>query len=160
MPAIEIVPPADGTYAHVLRRYDRHLQEHAIALICYTGQYDSRWIGIEGVKAHTVFVQSPDERDRALRQGWKDETDRWFALQQAARAVPAVIKALASLASPSVAAAVAKTAGLPTAEVLVILDALEAEGQAVKRGTGAIVLWSAPAPLVAAKPGDGAPAGA
>jgi hypothetical protein len=70
-----------------------------------------------------------------------------------------VEKALRSLASPSVASAVAKTAGLPTADVVAILDALESEGKAVKRGTGAIVLWSAPVPLVAPKD-EGAPANA
>jgi hypothetical protein len=151
MLAIETTPPADGTFAHVLRRYDRHLQEHAIAVICYTGHYDSRWIEIDGVKAHTLFVQTPEECDYAKRRGWQDETAEWFAREAKAKRVPAVEKALRSLASPSVASAVAKTAGLPTADVVAILDALEAEGKAVKRGTGAIVLWSAPAPLAAPK---------
>lgn len=146
MPAILTEPPDQSDYKYVLRRYDRYLQEHAIALICYTGQYDSRWIEIEGVEAHTVFVQTPEERDVGLKRGWRDETDRWNALAARAKVLPVVERALASLVSPSVASAVAKTAGLPTAEVVVALEALEAAGKAVRRGTGAIVMWSAPVP--------------
>lgn len=159
MPAIETTPPADGTYSFVLRRYDRYLQEHAIAFVCYTGQYDSCWIEIDGEGAHTLFLQSKEERDLAAKTGWKDETDRWFAGQRRRSLVAAVGKALASLASPSVASAVAKTAGYPTAEVEVVLLDLERRGEAVARGTGAIRLWSAPIPLKAAKP-EGAQAGA
>jgi hypothetical protein len=159
MPAILTEPPDRSAYAFVLRRYDRQLQEHAIALICYTGQYDSRWIEIDGVTAHTVFVQTPEERDVGTKRGWLDATTAWNASLAREASVPLVEKALASLASPSVASAVAKTAGLPTAEVVVILDALAAEGKAVRRGTGAIVMWSAPAPTLPVEP-EGAQAGA
>lgn len=161
MPAIENEAPDQSTYAFVLRRYDRHLQEHAIAVVCYTGHYDSRWIQVNGVKAHTLFMQTAEERDYAAKRGWQDETAQWFGAIALAKALPSVEKALASLASPSVASAVAKVAGLPTGEVVAILEGLEARGKAVKRGTGAIVLWSAPPSLSAqVQTPDGAQAGA
>lgn len=158
MSAIETTVPLTD-FAFVLRRYDRNLQEHSIAVPCYTGTYDSRWIELDRVTAHTLFVQTPEERDFAVRRGWVDETDRWQEAQARAKYVPAVEKALASLASPSVASAVAKTAGVPTAEVVLILADLEAAGKAFKRGTGQVVLWSLPAPLPAASV-EGVPAGA
>lgn len=160
MPAIETNPPELGTYSFVLARSDRALQEHAIAVICYTGQYDSRFVEFRGARVHAIFVNLETERDFAQKRGWTDVTEEWFLEH---RTLPAVALALRSLASPSVPAAVAKVAGLPTHEVARALPLLEARGLAVQRGTGSIKVWSAPPPVAPAPPapeGEGAQAGA
>jgi hypothetical protein len=152
MPALETTPPEAGTYAFVLRRYDRALLEHAIAVAMYTRVHESRWIEVDGQGAHTLFVQEESERDYAIRRGWLDETDKWKAHLADKEDEPKVRASLAALASPSVASAVAKSAGISPASALRILSRLETAGEAVRRGSGSIVLWSAPAKPAAPSP--------
>jgi hypothetical protein len=148
MPAIEIEPPVPGSYMHVLRRLDRQLQEHAIAVIFYDGASDSRWIDLDGVKAHTLFVTSDYQRDYATKRGWEDVTDRWFASLRSEALADRVRDAVRTIASPSTAATVAKLVDATAAEVLPVLESLAASGDAIRRGSGAVVLWSAPLPAV------------
>ena len=143
MPAILTEPPAPGTYTFVLRRYDRDLLEHAIAFPCYDGSFDSRWIEFEGRAAHTLFVNTEPQRDRARYQGWKDETDRWFASLVAGTVRAKVEAVVRSIASPSTLATIAKLAGSTVEEATPIVAALVEAGVAIKRGTGAVVLYSA-----------------
>jgi hypothetical protein len=68
---------------YVLRRYDRdaHLP---LLMVGYTEQVTAVPIELGGISAPTLFLQSVHTRNRALKMGWKDETDRYNA--HAARA--------------------------------------------------------------------------
>lgn len=172
MPAILTEPPERGTYAHVLFRGDRYLQEHAIAVICYTGHFDSRWVkwvGRDprtdqpaGLPVHMIFVNMPEERDYALQRGWLDITADWFEhLELGAVGEVDIEKVIAALASPSTAASIARVAGISAERVGGVLASLDAAGRVQRRGSGAVVIWSlTPAPVEPAPVVEPAPEGA
>lgn len=156
MPALLTTPPDRGEYAHVLFRGDRYLLDHSIAMITYTGTYDSRWIpwvGRDprtdpllcpaGKSVHMLFVRTPEERDYAKMRGWLDITDDWFRyIDQGAADAQDAAKVLASLEAPSTAATVAKATGLTPERAGAVLSALSEAGAVSRRGTGAVIVWS------------------
>lgn len=70
--------PEPGSYNFVLRRYDR-VPHISILWAGYEETRPSRNIELEGVRAPTLFLLTRPERDRALKVGWKDETERFHA---------------------------------------------------------------------------------
>lgn len=78
MPAVEMLPPDEGTYRFVLRRYDWSDRMPG-RLDTYAESVDARSVEFQGRRASTVFISSIPARDRALKEGWIDETDAWFA---------------------------------------------------------------------------------
>lgn len=70
-------PPEAGTYAFVLRRYDR---SSAIPMRVqnYTEVAQSRDIASGGERAPTLFVRTRALRDRMVKLGWLDETRAWL----------------------------------------------------------------------------------
>lgn len=81
MPRLRLAdPPEPGTYGRVLRRYDRDPMLQ-IRLSAYDANVKSRPIEMFGVAAPTLFMPPGKNAaaDRALKIGWKDETEAWAA---------------------------------------------------------------------------------
>ena len=61
---------------YCLRRYDKNPNQSWL-VAAYTEQVTSVPFELNGVVAATLFVRSPHTKDRALKIGWKDETDEY-----------------------------------------------------------------------------------
>ena len=57
-----------------LRRYDK-LHTLPLVMVSYTESITSVSFSVDGVEACTLFVRDEFTRDRALKYGWKDETE-------------------------------------------------------------------------------------
>lgn len=155
MPSLAIETTVPEThFAFVLRRYDRELVETAIALPTYTRIYDSRWIELDGVKAHTLFVETAEERDFGVRRGWLDETEQFRRAERQAGLDEKAVEAIgAGAKTPST---IAKVCGVQVSDLVDVLDRLEEEGRVVRGGKGAIEIWTLPTPKAPLPEGTGA----
>ena len=61
---------------YVLRRYDKNPKQPWL-FSAYTEQVTAVPFEINGILAATLFVRDKNTRDRALKMGWKDETDAY-----------------------------------------------------------------------------------
>ena len=59
-----------------LRRYDR-VPNLPIIMTAYTEQVTAIPFKLNGVLAATLFVRDIHTKNRALKMGWKDETDQY-----------------------------------------------------------------------------------
>jgi len=59
---------------YALRHYGYHATLPRV-FACYTEQTKSRATTIKGVTACTIFLKTKTGRDRAVKFGWKDETE-------------------------------------------------------------------------------------
>lgn len=64
---------------YILRRYDKS-PDLPWLFLSYTGQVTSVPYEMDGVRAPTLFLGNKYARDRALKLGWKDETERYNAI--------------------------------------------------------------------------------
>ena len=64
---------------YVLRRYDKSPNLPWL-FAAYTEQVTSVAFEMDGVIAATLFIKNPHTRDRAVKIGWKDETERYNAI--------------------------------------------------------------------------------
>lgn len=64
---------------YILRRHDKS-PDLPWLFLSYTGQVTSVPYEMDGVRAPTLFLGNKYARDRALKLGWKDETDRYNAI--------------------------------------------------------------------------------
>lgn len=64
---------------YVLRRYDKSPTQPWL-MAAYTEQVTSVPFEMDGIVAATLFVRDKFTRDRALKIGWKDETERYNAI--------------------------------------------------------------------------------
>lgn len=79
MPTVRPVdPPARETYVKVFRRYDR-LASTPIKFVTYNLNLTARPCEMHGVVACTLFLPAGKDSSviRAVRTGWKDETELW-----------------------------------------------------------------------------------
>ena len=64
---------------YVLRRYDKSPTQPWL-MAAYTEQVTSVPFEMDGIVAATLFVRDKFTRERALKIGWKDETERYNAI--------------------------------------------------------------------------------
>lgn len=78
---IQTVPPALGSYSHVLIRTDRDAdptQAVPMRVACYHENTTSRSIPWKGGRVHAVFLRTEEAARRAWRLGWTRITEEWF----------------------------------------------------------------------------------
>ena len=80
---------------YVLRRYDKDPKLPWL-FVGYTEQVTSVCYEMDGKRAATLFLRSRNSRDRALKLGWKDETNRYNAIMQEKEKAEAVIETFVS----------------------------------------------------------------
>ncbi len=105
--------PAHGTYRYVLRRRD---YEIPIPVIGYDENVTSRAINFQGVTAQTAFLNSHNNYLRALKEGWEDWTERWFAQYGNAAKLATAVAAVSAPAAPAVEPAAIESETPPAVE--------------------------------------------
>jgi hypothetical protein len=89
MPALSTIPPNEGSYQFVLQ-FDRFVavpgETHPLRYQGYEESTESIGCALPGMPLrHTIFLRHRTTRDRAIRDGWTDISERWHAMVLDAR---------------------------------------------------------------------------